>query len=146
VCGGTIERPEDGFVEWLHKTTETGEVVEYGPRLVHVRRASPHADGCKYDERRLPPGMGVRDHYLSDLLGPDGLTTCLAFLTRTKLPVEDVGVLIMRLHLRTYEKGHRLLADARQDDAIPLRSWLPARFAYQEDLLGAMRHAKRRHR
>lgn len=101
-CGNTVEKAEDGWVEWL---TKVGVEKLKGLRLVH------HTGGnhCQYDGQAefKRDGYIISDQPLSAFLGADGLMLLLLMLSEEELPKEDVIEMTKRLHIPGYEHARR---------------------------------------
>ena len=119
VCHRKIEKPEDGWVEWI--ALPDGK-VGHDLRLVHHRPASPLAVGCQFDkeaERRKDGGF-IGDLPLTMFMGPGGLMRLLTFIEDHKLPTEDVLEMIKRIHIPGYERVRSYLSEAAiRDTFIP---------------------------
>ena len=51
-CGGPIERPEDGVLEFV-ALREANPYEARSPRIVHAAHASRRSRGCQYDPKVL---------------------------------------------------------------------------------------------
>ncbi|EGQ7696218.1 MULTISPECIES: hypothetical protein [Vibrio] len=104
-CGHSIEKQEDGWVEWI--SFSEGKVGR-NLRLVHSFSSSPQQVGrvrCQFDgnlEYKKDGGI-VGDCSLSDLTGPDGLMRLLVFISENELPKDEVLEMIKRIHIPGYE-------------------------------------------
>ena len=106
-CGEPIEKVEDGWVEWLHKS-DNGIYIDKGLRLVHHKPASPLKTngGCQYKEQEsFKDGFTVGDLPLKYFLNDGGLMLLLEKFVSTTLPKEEIIELIKRLHIKDYEKA-----------------------------------------
>jgi hypothetical protein len=81
-CGQIIEKPEDGWVEWLHpEDPATGKRKNQGFKIVHHSKASPLSDGTRnvrcyhYDNNPLRS-----DNHLEYFLGENGLSMLYAMV------------------------------------------------------------------
>jgi len=103
VCGQPIERPEDGWVEWIVHCH--GGKMGRDLRLVHHRPASPIPGGCQFDASRefKRDGGALADHPLTNFMGPSGLMKLLAFIADEKVPTEETLEMIKRIHVPGYE-------------------------------------------
>ncbi|MCC5612928.1 hypothetical protein LC612_41140 [Nostoc sp. CHAB 5834] len=119
-CGQLINRPEDGYVEWLSSIGENG--ASYGLHIVHHRPASPRKTqmGCQYDERNDPALQlaAVSNVSLGELLGDDGLMDLLHFFAENKLPTEEIVEMIKRIHIANYEQSRPIIARAIANGAF----------------------------
>lgn len=109
-CGEPIDRPEDGWVEWL----VYGEypMKGLGLRLVHHYPASPiqHEGGCYYIRdfergRRREAGF-VLDNHMAVFMGPAGLVRLLEILERGHCAPAELALIVKRLHVPGYEEAN----------------------------------------
>lgn len=122
-CGGVIESPEDGYVEWTNADALAGDF-----HIVHHKGASPRSapEGCYQHEH----ARGRADVDLASMLGPLGLARLLSKLERRAVPIGTpnapkgkVGVrdisewaeLVRRLHLPHYERARVHFEQAEED-------------------------------
>lgn len=112
-CGGVIEKPEDGWVEWINLgSSKIGRDL----RLVHKYGAvsSMKKDRCMFnqDAEFAKDNGTVADSSLTDFLGADGLMRLLVFISESELPIPDVLEMIKRLHIPEYEHARKHFKDA----------------------------------
>lgn len=114
-CGGLIEQPEHGWVEWRCRLNPTAEQTHgYRSRIVHADGFSPSVRGCRYREfgRELVGGESVGDAALPEFLGDDGLIRILEKIVDRDLPLEELLELLKRTRLQNYEFARRHFDDA----------------------------------
>ncbi len=110
-CHRSIEKVEDGWVEWL-SIGDYPNIRSERLRLVHHKSASPlkeSASGCQYDPstKLARTGHDVEDLPLTSFLGPAGLLVMLELLEEGNLPQAEVVEMIKRLHVAGYEQARR---------------------------------------
>ena len=116
-CGKLIEKPKDGWLEWLSEGPMEGY---YGFRIVHHKSASPKKDGCyEYSKHR-----GRKDMHLKQFLVEEGIIRLLSFVdigspfssdTEHVLMIEDLQEwteLYRRLYIPYYEEARLYWAQA----------------------------------
>lgn len=112
-CGQTIEKVEDGWVEWL---THAGKNAQKSLRLVH------HIGGnhCQYDGQTefKRDGSIISDQPLSAFVGHDGLMFLLLMLSEGEMPKEEVIEMTKRLHIPGYEHARRHFKHAIAEGVI----------------------------
>ncbi|MEG6549577.1 hypothetical protein V6C53_04975 [Desulfocurvibacter africanus] len=117
-CGGIIEKPEDGWLEWLHKKEGLGY---HGFRIVHHASASPrapHRNCYTYNDRREL----LMDGHLHWYVGECGLPSLLSKLEigkyHSKEPLCMIGDMrnyidtMRRLLIPYYEEARLYLDEA----------------------------------
>ncbi|MFC1972063.1 hypothetical protein ACFLVE_01490 [Chloroflexota bacterium] len=98
-CGGIIEKPEDGWLEWYSK-----ESVESNFRIVHHNRS------CMYDDLRKH-NILVSDLNLTDVIGTHGLANSLFRIELSEKGVDKIQDLkefveiLRRLHVPYWEEA-----------------------------------------
>ena len=106
-CGDLIEKPEDGWVEWIEFRNPSGKIKGKNLRLVHHIMASPLKEsesGCYFKEWELEETKGsMCDLSLQAFLGPDGLMRLLFYIPDRILPIREIVEMIKRLHVPGYE-------------------------------------------
>jgi hypothetical protein len=102
-CGGTINSPRDGWVEWLEQGDDTMFNSQYGFKIVH---ANPKC--YFYPDPEFPGSLGMP---LIDFTGASGYIWLLCFL--------DLGPLVMENY-----KGPRV-RDMREFVELMRRLTLP---------------------
>jgi hypothetical protein len=107
-CGGLIEKPEDGWIEWY---TEGDAYIASGYRIVH------HDQRCMYNEHVLfQQGKMVSDNHLDDYVGPNGLVYLTRMLELDNLKDKSELIeMIRRLHVPYYEEARQYWAQAEED-------------------------------
>ena len=142
-CGQVIEKPGDGWVEWL--TVKENEFRSYkgkGFKIVHHSPKSPLKSGSRgascYHYDRYP---NRSDNHLEYFLGENGMVLLLsnldpgeAFTEEESLPlITDVREYIdfmRRLTIPYYEEARKYWADAKNDGyfdgANELWTYLPS--------------------
>ncbi len=113
-CGQLIEKPEDGWFEWLENT----KTKAYGFRIVH------HLKSCQYSGH--PSDLSDTD--LVDVLGPNGLPKLYRFIDagpmhdpkRTYVPevrdLREFMEILRRLTIPYYEEARLYWNDAKHDN------------------------------
>ncbi len=107
-CFRSIERVEDGWVQWL-STGGYPNVRAERLQLVHHKSASPLTnsdDGCYFNQQSMREGFGylVEDLPLASFVGQAGLMRLFDLLEEGELPQKEVLELAKRLHVPGYEK------------------------------------------
>lgn len=97
-CGQTIDKVEDGWVEWL---TNADKNTQKGLRLVHHIGGSHCQYAGQVEFKR--DGSIISDQPLSSFVGHDGLMFLLLMLSEGELPKEEVIEMTKRLHIPGYE-------------------------------------------
>lgn len=112
-CGDRIKKANDGWVEWLVRD-EGGQDVNHSPRIVHARFASPHSNGCQYNQNAVfsQQQSTVRDESLNEFVGTDGLITLLCYLSEGFFDQESALELIKRLQVPDYDLVRRHFDEA----------------------------------
>ncbi|WP_145090767.1 hypothetical protein [Anatilimnocola aggregata] len=102
-------------MEWIDKDLEPSPddritTTASKSRIVHAAGYSP--SGSEYGCHRTPAeevreGGAFGDAPLGDFTGSDGLLKMLAMILNRKLPVEELVILIKRIHVTGFEKVSR---------------------------------------
>jgi hypothetical protein len=108
VCGEQVTNPEEGFVSW--RADQNNQA--HGFMIVHKIKCD--------DDHRQPAGQALRD-----LLGPEGLTRLVSFLSVGPLQadvdhptcpsvanIDEFVDLIRRVQIPSYEEARRHFANA----------------------------------
>jgi hypothetical protein len=132
-CGGLIEKPDDGWVEWISLgSSKLGRDI----RLVHKFGAvsGNKKDRCMFNGRAefAKDGGTVADNSLTGFLGTDGLMRLLVFISESELPTPDVLEMIKRLHIPGYEQARKHFKEAI--NAGVFEPNMPERFYGQSDI------------
>ena len=141
-CGGIIEKPEDGWVEWISLTQAGISPSGRDIRIVHSHSASP-LDGpkkCQYDgdiEFRKDKGV-LSDNSLTDFIGPDGLMRLLVFISEQELPTPEVLEIIKRLHIPGYERARNHFDKAIYDGVFEPN--MPKNFYNESDIKATIKY------
>lgn len=110
-CGELIEKPGDGWVEWIRYSDSDGEIRGRELRLVHHFPASPRQrlPGCNFDQHAeyIKDNEGVNDLPLPEFLDANGLMRLLSLVATGRVPQKDGFEMIKRLHIPGYEHAHR---------------------------------------
>jgi hypothetical protein len=127
-CHQLIERPEDGWVEWLHDD-KTGA---HSFRIVHHASASPRGDGRCY---RYSDHRDRQDNHLTQYIGPDGMGYALDWLSdgpadRKDGPhpanvrnINEFLDVFCRLHIAGYEEARFYFSDEeRENGELPVHT------------------------
>ena len=122
-CGTVIERPEDGWLEWLDDV-ESGGRNERDFRIVHWGSASPRTGGCQQHATNI----NVSDNHLQYFVGDGGFGRLMvaldvrAFIDRQDIDpgvksarLQEVIEIERRLHLPYYEEARRYWSKAEAD-------------------------------
>ena len=127
-CGQIIEKPEDGWVEWLHREDPlTGRRKNQGFKIVHHSAASPISDGTRrvrcyhYDNR-----ADRSDNHLEYFLGDSGLPILYGmidsgpdFVDQKYVPevasVREYMEFLRRLTLPYYEEARKYWYEAKSN-------------------------------
>ncbi len=133
VCGQTIEKVEDGWVEWLDSSSGKGK----GLRLVHAYNKSPRngSKKCQYGSDQI-----VSDLPLKSFSGPDGLVQLLVMISENELPKSEVLDMIQRIHVPGYEAARKYFKGAVSEGVIEPN--LPEGFYFQDDIKAAIKFGK----
>jgi len=117
-CKKTIERPEDGWIEWKCKE-KAPNFWEYDFIIVHHNGVSPRTCGCFYDQDEIfkSTGATVRSMLLKDWACPDGLMSLLAMIAYNRGDKDQIIELIKRLFFPGYEFA-RMHFDAAISDGV----------------------------
>ena len=107
-CGGLIEKPDDGWVQWINLgRPKLGRNLS----LVHKFGASKSAkkDHCMFNERaEFAKDEGtIADNSLTEFLGADGLMRLMVFISESELPTSEVLEMVKRLHISGYEQARK---------------------------------------
>ena len=121
-CGGLISDVEEGWVEWIDYTDESGNRKGRDLRLVHHNAIDSENTQCQFDSarERAKDGGSISDLPLKCFLGPDGLTALLAMIAEDELPKEMVIEMICRLHVPGYERARPFMDKAIAEGIISL--------------------------
>jgi len=127
-CGEVIEKPEDGWVEWLYeKNEETGFSKNRGFKIVHHSPRSPLNTGIRgvncYHYNNIP---NRSDNHLTYFLGVNGLVELYAkldpgeaFADEKELPMvlnlREYVNFMRRLTIPYYEEARKYWSDATND-------------------------------
>jgi hypothetical protein len=143
-CGEQIEKPSDGWVEWINYKDENGQWKGRDLRLVHCRSASPRNYGCQFNrgEEFQEDGGVIGDSGLEMFQGPDGLMILLAKLEEQKLPMSEVIEMIKRLHIPDYEYARLYVEEAIAEGVI--EPDMPKGYYWQHEIQATLRFAKER--
>jgi len=140
-CGEPIKAAEDGWVEWLSRSTPEGRRGE-GLRLVHAAPVSPLGPGkCQYDRLSAAEEGVVSDLGLPEFLGPDGLMRLLSRMADGSLPQDEVIEMIQRLFVRGYEQARPYFTEAITEGIIEPR--MPNGFYFEDQIALILDYAKR---
>ncbi len=128
-CGDVIEKPEDGWLEWVQEKTEAGR-LNCGFRIVHQFMASPRANpagrdpeagSCYYSRKQLP--MDSHLHHALDF----GIAYVLNLLDVGEyhdpdkreagrvVSVREWSELVRRLYVPYYEQARRYFRQVKRD-------------------------------
>ncbi len=113
-CGEIIEKPEDGYIEWLSRT-DNAHPRYHRLVLVHHKPKSPRERGC------YPPKSKDVDMHmpLSHFLGADGLTWFLQQLSDNTFEDREEPIEMMkRLFVPGYEMARKHFDAAIADDVF----------------------------
>lgn len=124
-CGQVIEKPEQGWLEWLHD----GKFRAYGFKIVHHLKYSPigNEDGapsCYHYDHLEACRM---DDHLDHFVGEDGLAVLLSMIDpdprdRSAYPevvnIREWAKLVRRLYVPHYEEARRYWVDASNDGML----------------------------
>lgn len=116
-CGELIEKPEDGWLEWLSSVSHN--IPAMGFRIVHHKLASPRGSCYYNDSNKDVNPVFISDGHLDFYLGLNGLATLLTFFLDDKFKAGnpgEVAEIIRRLHLPHYEEARRYFHAAKADD------------------------------
>lgn len=127
-CGYVIEKPEDGWIEWLHEKDEaTQSYKNHGFKIVHHSSASPiNDDGKRYGCYHYNNNSNRSDSHLSYFLGENSLVHLYsnldpgeAFVTSDKLPLvtnmREYVEIMRRLSIPFYEEARSYWSEAKND-------------------------------
>ena len=110
-CGKVIEKPEDGWLEWLEDHHGRGSF-----KIVHHAAASryPVKKRSCYHYPHHPQGQGL---YLGPFLGPDGLAQLSVWVYSPGVKdLKEWVEMFRRLHVPHYEETRRCWRAAQSDD------------------------------
>lgn len=121
-CGGLISDVDEGWVEWIVYTDESGNPKGRDLRLVHHNAIDRENTKCQFYSAResAKDGGFINDGPLQWFLGPDGLTALLTMITDDELPKEMVIEMICRLHVPGHERARAFMDEAIDDGIISL--------------------------
>jgi hypothetical protein len=122
-CGEIIEKPEDGYLEWLDDRPEVDNA--YGFRIVHHAPKSPRkskGSDCYYPREKLSSSGPLKW-----FLGADGILRLSSFIDLGKefneiyegpqvSDLREWTVIFRRLHLPFFEEARGYLPQARAGD------------------------------
>lgn len=104
VCGNLIEKPEQGWVEWIDRIF-SGERRAKGLRLVHSYGFGlKKVDGCRYSQAMLNPGEAVGDDKLEAFLGEAGIDRFLDKLRSQHFRVDELREMMKRLFVPGFDE------------------------------------------
>lgn len=114
-CGGTINSPVEGMVEWFDPDHKA-----YGLRLVHHDySAGQEYPTCQSNARRT---RGLCDDHLDKFLGPVGMMRLSKLLlTYSFESPHSVLLMLWRLHVPGYEQARPYFDQAVSDGIIDSR-------------------------
>ena len=141
-CGELIERPKDGYVQWLVKENADEKIVKYAFHIVHHAPASPRrtASGTRGDDcyHRDTREVHIGDLPVELLIGADGLghLLTLPYGGHAIEDMEELFAIIRRLHIPYFEEA-RLHFDKAIRDGI-IESERRAHAYEQDTLLGIL--------
>jgi hypothetical protein len=141
-CGQTIEKAEDGWVEWVSLSLQGVNPSGRGLRLVHTNVSSP-TDGpnrCQYNqdiEYEKDKGL-IKDLPLTSFIGPDGLMRLLIFISQNELPNEEVLEMIKRLHIPEYEQARNYFKQAISEGVFEPNT--PDNYHFQREIKATIKY------
>jgi hypothetical protein len=149
-CGGKINSPGEGLVEWYTFNDDEGVIRHGNFRLVHEISASPlkkmnlKRKGCEFDLRaaRIKVEGAIENQPLAIFLGPDGLMRLLSFIADGNFPVAEVLRMIKRLHVPGFEMARDFFAAAASEGVI--RQGTPDTYHDQGDINAVLQWLKAR--
>ena len=124
-CGGLIDGPESGYMEWLSVTSE--KVSDYrGFRIIHAAINHQIGHRCSHYYQRVPKGCTLFDGPLEWFVGIRGLVRLVAFIDPGCRHVVDYrgpqvadlrewAEITRRLQLPLYEEARRYFPQAVAD-------------------------------
>ncbi|MDU6263726.1 MAG: hypothetical protein E6600_04395 [Anaerocolumna aminovalerica] len=107
-CGKKIEKPEDGWVEWMVPVDDNvPEKHNFGLRIVHEVT-------CIYKNSECTRFNAIQaDSSLKEFIGVDGLMDLLRFISDDEFEnKEEVLEVIKRIHVPGYEEARNYIKDA----------------------------------
>jgi hypothetical protein len=111
-CGGPINKPEDGLVEWVDfEESKPGRSL----RLVHNSKyvTGSRKDSCTLNDAELVSDKeSVGSNSLADYIGDNGLMHLLTLISESTLSTHDVLEMIKRLHITGYEQARKHFKEA----------------------------------
>lgn len=110
-CQQKIEKPEDGYVEWVIYREPNGRRRGRNLRLVHYFPASPldTLTGCQSDPnvvRRRENGL-LYDQALIDVLGPDSPMCLLELIGEDAMATTEILAMMQRLYDPFYARAQQ---------------------------------------
>jgi|CZCB01.1.fsa_nt_gi hypothetical protein len=114
-CGGLIEDPKQGWVQWVSYYNAEGRPTGRDLQLVHKTRECRFNSAVEFaKDGGHVYDMGL-DHFLR---WPDGLMELLFLASEGELPLESVLEMIKRLHIPNYEAARPFFEEAKREGVI----------------------------
>jgi hypothetical protein len=147
-CGGKINSPGEGLVEWYSFNDDEGVLKHSNFRLVHEESVSPlkrlklKRKGCEFDLYRgeFRAKGTIENRPLAEFLGADGLMRLLSLISDGNFPVAEIVRMIRRLHVPGYEMAKDFFGAAASDGII--REGTPDAYHDQEDINAVLQWLK----
>ncbi len=151
-CGGKINSPGEGVVEWYTIKDGEGVIRHINVRLVHGISASPlkklnlKKKGCEYDldvsGLKIKPEGVIENKSLDAFLGADGLMRLLSFMAEGNYPNAAVLMMIKRLHVPGFELARQFFGAAASEGIVKVGA--PDAYHGQEDINAVLQWLKAR--
>lgn len=104
VCGNVIEKPEQGWVEWIDRMVN-GERRAKGLRLVHSHGFGlKKTEGCRYLQSSLGADESIGDDGLVEFLAEVGIDRFVDKLISQHFPIGDVREMMKRLFVPGFDE------------------------------------------
>jgi hypothetical protein len=150
-CGGKINSPGEGLIEWYSFNDSAGVLRHSNFRLVHEISASPlkklnlKRKGCEFDlfKEGIKLEGNIENQPLAVFIGPDGLMRLLSFIAEGNFPVVEVLRMIKRLHVPGFEIARDFFGAAASEGVI--RQGTPDAYHDQGDINAVLQWLKARH-
>lgn len=122
-CGDLIEKPEDGYVQWLRNADTPNHQERYfDMRLVHCMQSNTDERHrrCMYNEKLLwGQKKMLSDASLAQFVGNHGLLRLTNFIVHNSFKEsKEVAIMIRRIHVPGYDLAYARFQEAIMDGLV----------------------------